>query len=190
MSESGFIDWLVKTMLGWARWLTDMMWNSINSTSARGGAVGWFGRNWTRLALIMIIVGIVLDWLIWMIRWRPYWLWFRKRQIIYADEGETPLSEQADEAPQIEADASEDIDIFAPRRKTRAKYEEDPFLDNTLVPESRPSEPEPDDEEEEEEEPAPSDGYRVMFAPQEKSHRHVMFEDEEYDDPFQDEDEE
>ena len=189
MSESGFIDWLVKTMLGWARWLTDMMWNSINSTSARGGAVGWFGRNWPKIAIVMIVVGIVLDWLIWMIRWRPYWLWFRKRQIIYADEGETPLAEQAaarEAAGDLLEHEEEDIDIFAPKKKSRANRateDEDPFLDNTLVPEGKAA-PEAEDDSDSE-----ADGYRVMFAPMEKSRRHVMFEDEDYDSADDEDDE-
>ena len=47
----------------------------------------------------LIIVGLVVDWLIWMIRWRPYWLWLRKRQIIY-EEVETPGHKKRAPQPQ------------------------------------------------------------------------------------------
>ena len=102
MSESGFIDGLVKVMLGWARWLTDLMWGSINSTPSEGGFLAWFGANWPIIFLIMLAAGILIDWLVWLIRWRPYWLWFRKKQIIYAEEGEIPLAEQEAERRRME----------------------------------------------------------------------------------------
>ena len=172
MSESGFIDWLVKTMLGWARWITDLMWNSINSTTRDGGVLGWFGAHWKIVALIMILAGIVVDWLVWMVRWRPYWLWFRKKQIIYAEEGEMTLAErqavQGQETRQ-EKKPRKDIDVFAAKKKpTQAdEFEDDPFA-----------------EDEPEIAPRAREGYHVMFGDEQKSKRHVMFEDDNFDDPF------
>lgn len=70
------------------RLLAGWVWNFFQADMA-GGFLNWFADNWKHIALVLIIVGLVVDWLIWMIRWRPYWLWLRKRQIIY-EEVERP----------------------------------------------------------------------------------------------------
>jgi hypothetical protein len=73
-------------MLSWMRWLTSWFWNIVNSDGISGGGfLQWFSNNWLSLAIFLIIVGAVIDWIIWMIRWRPHWLWLRKRQIIYEE---------------------------------------------------------------------------------------------------------
>lgn len=72
-------------MLSWMRWLTSWFWSIANSGATGGGFLRWFADHWVSLAVFLIIVGVIIDWLIWMIRWRPYWLWLRKRQIIYEE---------------------------------------------------------------------------------------------------------
>lgn len=72
-------------MLSWMRWLTGWFWDIANSGGTGGGFLSWFSDHWLGLAVFLIIAGVIVDWLIWMIRWRPYWLWLRKRQIIYEE---------------------------------------------------------------------------------------------------------
>ena len=72
-------------MLSWMRWLTSWFWNIVNSGGTSGGFLRWFSDNWLSLAVFLIVAGVIVDWLVWMIRWRPYWLWLRKRQIIYEE---------------------------------------------------------------------------------------------------------
>lgn len=72
-------------MLSWMRWLTSWFWSIANSEGTGEGFLSWFSDHWVRLAVFLIIVGMIVDWLVWMIRWRPYWLWLRKRQIIYEE---------------------------------------------------------------------------------------------------------
>ncbi len=45
-------------------------------------AIAWFADNWLKLLIALIVVGVLADWLVWMARWRPYWVWFRKRRIL------------------------------------------------------------------------------------------------------------
>lgn len=85
MGQNQFIESLVEIMLSWTRWLTGWFWNVINSDGLSNGFLSWFANNWVGLAVFLIVAGAIVDWLIWMIRWRPYWLWLRKRQIIYED---------------------------------------------------------------------------------------------------------
>ena len=72
-------------MLSWMRWLTSWFWNIANSQGGSGGFLRWFGDNWASLAVFLIVAGVIIDWIVWMIRWRPYWIWTRKRQIIYEE---------------------------------------------------------------------------------------------------------
>lgn len=86
-------------MLSWMRWLTGWFWNIVNADGISGGFLNWFSDNWLGLAVFLIIVGVVVDWLIWMIRWRPYWLWLRKRQIIYEEVPVRSRKRRPEKAP-------------------------------------------------------------------------------------------
>lgn len=96
-------------MLSWMRWLTSWFWSIANSTGNSGGFLGWFSGNWKSLAVFLIVAGVIVDWIIWMIRWRPYWIWTRKRQIIYEEVPERkkkrrPEPEAKETVPEEEYD--------------------------------------------------------------------------------------
>ena len=84
MAEHGIMQELIELLLGWMRLVTAWVWDFFQADMG-GGFIAWFSHNWIKLALVLIVLGVFIDWLIWMIRWRPYWLWLRKRQIIYED---------------------------------------------------------------------------------------------------------
>lgn len=82
-----YTDTLVTLMLGWIRGLTDWIWKLISMGDGSGGRIflAWFSSNWLKLVLVMIAIGVALDWIVWLIRWRPYWLWFGKKRRILDD---------------------------------------------------------------------------------------------------------
>jgi len=94
-------------MLSWMRWLTGWFWNIVNSDSTGGGFLVWFSDNWKSLTVFLIVVGLVVDWLVWLFRWRPYWLWLRKRQIIYE---EVPVRKKAHPSVEDDPYAEDDTD--------------------------------------------------------------------------------
>ena len=108
-------------MLSWMRWITGWFWNIINSGESGGGFLRWFSDHWLGLALFLIIAGVIIDWLIWMIRWRPYWLWLRKRQIIYE---EVPVRKTPAKRARRSAPATGGFDDFD---DPFAASEEDPY---------------------------------------------------------------
>ena len=124
MENSVFAQNLIELMLSWMRLIALWVWNFFQADMA-DGFLSWFADHWKSLALFVIIVGLVMDWLIWMIRWRPYWLWLRKRQIVYE---EVPVTEKKHEEhrqpvrhmPQITASESDYDDPFA-------ENEQDPY---------------------------------------------------------------
>ena len=88
MANNEFTQKLVELLLSWMRLVTSWVWNFFQADMG-GGFLTWFADNWVHIAIVLIVAGLIVDWLIWMIRWRPYWLWLRKRQIIY-EEVEVP----------------------------------------------------------------------------------------------------
>ena len=103
------------------RLLTGWVWDFFQADRSEG-FLAWFSDHWVKLAFILIILGAVADWLIWMIRWRPYWLWLRKRQIIYE---EAPARRRT---PARKKRAGEKAAFYDPF----AENEEDPYApDNT-----------------------------------------------------------
>ena len=98
MANSEFTQKVMEVLLSWMRLINGWVWNLFQADMG-GGFLAWFADNWAHLALFLIILGLVVDWLIWMIRWRPYWLWLRKRQIIY-EEVESPGRKKRPQRPQ------------------------------------------------------------------------------------------
>ena len=84
MSDNGLVQKLIELLLSWMRLLTGWVWDFFQADRG-SGFMAWFADHWVKLAFILIVVGAIVDWLIWMIRWRPYWLWLRKRQIVYEE---------------------------------------------------------------------------------------------------------
>ncbi len=93
MGSNQFAERLVETMLGWMRWLVNWVW-AIFRSGAPSSLTSWFADHWMAIVVLLVIVGVIVDWLVWMIRWRPYWLWFRKKQIIYEDDREKQKAER------------------------------------------------------------------------------------------------
>ena len=90
MGQSGYAEGFINAMLGWIRGLAASIAAGFQSTG--GGASGgtaflsWLNAHWLSLLVVLIAIGIVIDWLVWMLRWRPYWLWVGKRRIVLDDE--------------------------------------------------------------------------------------------------------
>ena len=87
MTLSGYSNAFVDVMLGWlkgfANWVL-RLFNLAGSVSA--SPLLWLSQNWLKLLIFFLVLGVVLDRLVWLIRWRPYWVWFRKERIIVNDD--------------------------------------------------------------------------------------------------------
>jgi len=91
MQQTAFTDSFIKGMLGWIRWIASSIANLFQSGSSTSGStsfLSWFAGNWVKILLILIVIGVVVDWIVWLARWRPYWVWFRKRRILLDNDVE------------------------------------------------------------------------------------------------------
>lgn len=86
MTQTGYANAVVNLMLGWLKALANWVLKLFNLAGSGGNPLLWLSENWLKLLIILLIIGVALDWLVWMIRWRPYWVWFRKKRIIVNDE--------------------------------------------------------------------------------------------------------
>lgn len=109
-------------MLSWMRLLVNWFW-SLFRTGAPSGLSRWFEGSWKGIVVMLVLAGVVIDWLVWMIRWRPYWLWFRKKQIIYEDD-EKPRREKVERV-----ERPRDVERFHGARSTRDDDFDDPFAE-------------------------------------------------------------
>lgn len=68
-----FANWLFSMLLGWTGTFANGIWNTVMNES--GGFSDFFSRFWLPVVVILIIAGTVLDFAVWLIRWRPYLVW-------------------------------------------------------------------------------------------------------------------
>ena len=92
---SNFANSLLNLLLGWLRTVFSGLLSML-----QGGGTGfftWMGRHWMGLALVLVAAGLIIDGLVYIIRWRPQYVWrsrlqrfSRSREDVFAEE---PLEE-------------------------------------------------------------------------------------------------
>ena len=69
-------DSLFNVLMSWVRALVNSIWALF--TTDHMTLLEFLGKNWVILVVIMLAAGLVIDWLVWLIRWKPYHLWARR----------------------------------------------------------------------------------------------------------------
>jgi len=78
-------DSLFNVLMSWVRALVSALWALFSGD--RTSVLEFLSKNWMAIAAAIIIGGLVIDWLVWMIRWQPYRLWARRlRRMLRLDE--------------------------------------------------------------------------------------------------------
>ncbi len=98
MGQDQFANGFVNAMLGWIRWVADRIARMFQTSSAQGSSgnalLNWFSQNWVTLLVTLVVLGVVADWLVWLVRWRPYWVWFHKKRVLMDDDIDIDLSDE------------------------------------------------------------------------------------------------
>lgn len=80
-------DSLFSVLMGWVRGLVSALWALFTSDNTT--VLEFLGRNWMMIAVVIIGAGLVIDWVIWLLRWQPYHLWAqRARRLLRIEEPE------------------------------------------------------------------------------------------------------
>ena len=103
MTITNYSNAILSAMLSWLKGLANWVLRLFNLA---GGAspLFWLANNWLKLLIFFMVLGVGMDLLVWLIRWRPYWVWFRKERVIvnddrfFAGENMEPEDEWVDDA--------------------------------------------------------------------------------------------
>nr|HML47836.1 hypothetical protein [Clostridia bacterium] len=122
---NSFTDAFFSILLSWVRSLTNAAWTAFRS-GGQQGILSWLADHWLGLLILATLAGLTTDWIVWMLRWRPYRLWFsglRRRSAPWqgnnGDES-TPVYGEAYEDGALEAASADEA------YPANAAYEEDP----------------------------------------------------------------
>lgn len=107
MTQTGYSNAIVNAMLGWLKGFAGWVLKLFN-LSAGFSPLEFLANNWLKLLIFFLILGVVVDLLVWLIRWRPHWVWFRKKRVIINDKNFFAQEKYIDD---------EDDWEFEPRRK-------------------------------------------------------------------------
>ena len=130
MTQTGYTNAIVDTMLGWLKGLASWVLRLFN-LSAGGSPLKFLADNWLKILIFLLIVGVAADILIWLIRWRPHWVWFKKKRVIINDKNFFSREHDPEE------DEWEDRKS-ARSRKPRRNWEDSEFVvPSTVVRRSR-----------------------------------------------------
>ena len=69
-------DSLFNVLMSWVRALVNSIWALF--TTDHMTLLEFLGKNWVMPVVIMLAAGLVMDWLVWLVRWKPYHLWARR----------------------------------------------------------------------------------------------------------------
>lgn len=87
MTITGYSRAIVDAMLGWLKGFANWVLRLFNLAGSVGGSpLTWLSQNWLRLLIVLMIVSVAVDTLVWLVRWRPHWVWFRKLRVIVDDD--------------------------------------------------------------------------------------------------------
>lgn len=78
----GFAKTMYNALLGWLRGITAWVWQSAGDgeqlvSEASGSWLRWLADNWLPLVIILCAAGVLIDVIVYIIRWQPYRVWLR-----------------------------------------------------------------------------------------------------------------
>ena len=86
-----FAGTLFRMLLGWVQTAAAWIWALITNADASAW-LRWLVDNWLPLVLALCIGGVLVDFIVYLIRWQPYRMWGR---FLYRKEEEEPLPDSA-----------------------------------------------------------------------------------------------
>ena len=126
MTQTGYANAIVNAMLGWLKGLASWVLRLFN-LSGGFSPLKFLADNWLKLLIVLLVVGVVLDLLIWLIRWRPHWVWFRKKRVIINDKNFF-ANEKYIDSPEDLKRMSAPRRRSAPVEKPRRNWEDSDFV--------------------------------------------------------------
>ncbi len=87
MTMTAYSTAIVNGLLGWLKGLANWVLRLFNLAGSGGESPFiWLSKHWLSLLVVLMIVGVAGDIIVWLVRWRPHWVWFRRERVIVDDE--------------------------------------------------------------------------------------------------------
>lgn len=121
-------DRLFSLLLGWTRGLFNSLWNLVTNHSS--GIAGFLQRFWLPMILILLLVGTAGDYIVWLIRWRPYYVWrswFSRRDRNRRMQATQAYMENLDQSPLDLGYSQSEEPYFYPQNEAVSFPESDGF---------------------------------------------------------------
>ena len=85
MTQTGYANAVVNALLGWLRGLANWVLKLFNLAGGTS-PLTFLAKNWKGILIVLLIVGVAADLLVWLIRWRPHWVWLGKKRVVINDK--------------------------------------------------------------------------------------------------------
>lgn len=85
MTQTGYANAVVNAMLGWLKGFANWVLRLFN-LSGGVSPLTFLANHWKGILIVLLIIGVALDLIIWLVRWRPHWVWFGKKRIVINDK--------------------------------------------------------------------------------------------------------
>lgn len=117
---NGFANTVLTMLLSWLKALVSNIWSVF--TGENGDALyRFFASHWKTFFVVLCSVGLLVDGLIYLIRWRPYYVWFRRPRVPRPQENDAWQQDPYEPNPS-EAYAPHAQDGYAQPAYARSPY--------------------------------------------------------------------
>lgn len=96
-----FANTIFSGLLGWVQAVVSSLWQLITSSDTSAW-LRWLLDNWLPLTLLLCAAGLVIDLLVYLIRWQPYRVWGGFLNRIMGRSNVDPDGEELEEASQFQ----------------------------------------------------------------------------------------
>ena len=128
MGHGTFAENALEALLSWFESLINGAWSLFTGASG-GSLLRWLASNWLSLLIIFMIIGVAMDILVYLFRWRPFWWWFRKKRMIVDDRF---LSRERKPARRVEPSTRIPKRIIRDDVEDEESENSEMFMDTTL----------------------------------------------------------
>ncbi len=118
---NGLANAILTLLLSWLRVIINRFWSLINSETGTSFQQ-FLSKNWPTILIVLLVGGYLLDRIIYLIRWRPFQVWLRRRK----GKAQQPEADMPRYSP-AEAQAAGNQPYFDPYQPPHNAGEEEPY---------------------------------------------------------------
>lgn len=117
-------DGIIEVLLSWFKYLFGGIFGGITGGSG-GNFFKLLSGSWKGILVFILILGVTLNLVVYIVRWRPHWWWFAKKRMLVDDEIFEPRKKKTDTVS--EAKPKTKPSTMVPKRTEPAKKKKDLF---------------------------------------------------------------